>query len=88
MSGQGAGHATELGVVLVGAVLGLDDQLAVGEVGVVGALRRDGDVLDSDRDRGRLSSIPVAGLADVGAGIGSPAAIDDQIVVVSVDLER
>ncbi len=88
MSGQGAGHATELSVVLVGAVLGLDDQLAVGEVRVVGTLRRDCDVLDGDRHRGRLSSIPVAGLTDVGAGIGSPAAIDDQIVVVSVDLER
>ena len=69
LSGKGAGHATELGVVLVRAVLGLDDQLAVGEVGVVGALGRDGDVLNGNGDRGRFGSIPVAGLADVVAGI-------------------
>ena len=69
MTGQGAGHAAELGVVLVGAVLGLDDELAVGEVGVVRALGRHRDVLDRDRGRGRLGAVPVAGLADVGARV-------------------
>ena len=76
MAGQGARHAAELGVVLVGAVLGLDDELAVGEVGIVGALGRHRDVLDRDRDRGGLGSVPVAGLADVGAGVGGSAAVD------------
>ena len=48
MSGQSAGHAAELGVVLVGAVLGLDDEFAVCKVGIVGALGRDRNVLDRD----------------------------------------
>lgn len=41
LAGQCAGSTTELGVVLVEAVLALDDQFAVGEVGIVDALGRD-----------------------------------------------
>lgn len=41
LAGQCAGSTTELGVVLVEAVLALDDQFAVGEVWIVDALGRD-----------------------------------------------
>jgi len=37
---QCAGSAAELGVVRIGTVLALDDQLAVGKVRIVDALRR------------------------------------------------
>lgn len=42
LAGQCAGSTTELGVVFVEAVLALNDQLAVGEVGIVNALGRHG----------------------------------------------
>ena len=45
---QRAGHAAELCVVLVGAILGFYDQLAVGKVWVVRTLGGHGDVLDRD----------------------------------------
>ena len=45
---QRAGHAAELCVVLVGAILGFYDQLAVGKVWGVRTLGGHGDVLDRD----------------------------------------
>jgi len=50
LSRQSAGPTTELGVVTVGAVLGLDNQFTVGEERVVGAVLRDLDILDLQPD--------------------------------------
>lgn len=88
LSSHGAGHAAELGVVLVGAVLRPDDQLAVGEVGVVHALGLYLNLLNGDCGGGRILGVAVAGLAGVGAGVRGAGVEDGQAVGVANDLEQ
>ena len=69
---------TELRVVLVGAIFGLNDQLAVGEVGIVRALPADLHILDHDVGRVRGGRVAVIGRTRVRPRVESLRALDSQ----------
>ena len=83
---QSAWSAAVPGVVSIGAVLGLDDQLAVGVGGAVLARVGYVDVLHGDGDGRGVAGVAVVRGASVGAGVSGTGVVHYQGVAVTEHL--
>lgn len=86
LSSHGAGPAAEFGIIFVGTIFCLDNELAVGKVGVVCALICDRNVLNRNGDWSTVGRITIVRFTCVSARVHWPTVEDDQSVVLPYDL--